>query len=240
MEASSASLQLSVEQWELLRRLRNSHLTKAQIIRAYDELDRLERELGNLFHTAPPSSSSSSSSSSSTVVPSIDPVSPSASNTQQISPPPSSLTNNKRPHSQTANGFNSRPSSNTINGAQHSTSSPNLTNRTKISAENNNSLINQYEALTQFDVEEEARELQEFLSYVFNKFESNRGNLVSTCLSYLIERRLLTSSNKFQGRKTIDRYHKLIDCFLSCRLSLNPIYDRAMNFWHICFAFFLL
>ena len=50
---SSTSLQLSVEQWELLRRLRNSHLTKMQIIRAYDELDRLDRELGNLFNSAP-------------------------------------------------------------------------------------------------------------------------------------------------------------------------------------------
>ncbi|CAF1675858.1 unnamed protein product, partial [Adineta ricciae] len=67
---SSTSLQLSVEQWELLRRLRNSHLTKAQITRAYDELDRLDRELGNLFNTAP----------------STDPVSPSMTITQQISP----------------------------------------------------------------------------------------------------------------------------------------------------------
>ncbi len=46
---TTTALQLSVEQWELLRRLRNRHLTKTQIIRAYDELDRLDRELGNLF-----------------------------------------------------------------------------------------------------------------------------------------------------------------------------------------------
>ncbi|CAF5037051.1 unnamed protein product, partial [Rotaria sp. Silwood1] len=84
--SSSTSLQLSVEQWELLRRLRNSHLTKTQIIRAYDELDRLDRELGNLFNTAPPSSS--------TNVPSTDPVSPSTMITQQISPSSSSIQNN--------------------------------------------------------------------------------------------------------------------------------------------------
>ncbi|CAF5176792.1 unnamed protein product, partial [Rotaria magnacalcarata] len=86
------SLQLSVEQWELLRRLRNSHLSKAQIIRAYDELDRLDRELGNLFNSAPPVPSLPSSC---TNVPSTDPVSPSTLNSQQVSPPSStSITNN--------------------------------------------------------------------------------------------------------------------------------------------------
>lgn len=173
MEVSSnsrdgLSLQLSVEQWELLRRLRNSHLTKAQITRAYDELDRLDRELGNLFHTAPPSSSSSSSSSSSnssTLVPTVDPVSPSTSQTQQISPPPSSVSNNKRSHSL----IQSRSSSTNSNGPQaqfnHSTNSPNVSHRARNGT--SDALISQYEALTNFDLEEETRELQEFLSYVF-------------------------------------------------------------------------
>ena len=147
---SSISLQLSVEQWELLRRLRNSHLTKAQITRAYDELDRLDRELGNLFNTAP----------------STDPVSPSMTITQQISPSSSSVTNqnNKRPHSHTGNGLTSRSTTNghhcstpaNVNPVRprHSTSEPNSTNG------------NQYEPLNSSDIEEETRELQELISYV--------------------------------------------------------------------------
>ena len=158
---SAASLQLSVEQWELLRRLRNSHLTKAQIIRAYDELDRLDRELGNLFHVA--------------VAPSVDPVSPSTSHTQQISPPPLSHpnnnNNNKRAHNHNVNGLISRSSSTTSNGyqsyAHHSTTSPNLNNRTRNGGnEHNATMANPFEPLSQAEMEEETRELQELLSYV--------------------------------------------------------------------------
>jgi hypothetical protein len=167
---SSTSLQLSVEQWELLRRLRNSHLTKKQIIRAYDELDRLDRELGNLFNTAPPSSS--------TIVPPPDPISPSTMITQQISPSSSSISNNnKRPHTHTVNDLTSRTSSSTTtsNGYHshlhhHTTTSPNL-NATRprnggneINTTNGNS---QYETMNQNDIEEETRELQELLTYVF-------------------------------------------------------------------------
>lgn len=157
MEASSISLHLSVEQWELLRRLRNSHLTKQQIIRAYDELDRLDRELGNLFN-----------STSSTTT---EPISPSTIIHSQISPSSSTI-NHKRPHSQTLNGTNSRSSSssNTSNGYHlHSTTSPNLHGR---SGRNNPmhdlqpTNVNQYEALNSHDLEEENRELQELLSYV--------------------------------------------------------------------------
>jgi predicted XRE-type DNA-binding protein len=150
---SSTSLQLSVEQWELLRRLRNSHLTKQQIIRAYDELDRLDRELGNLFNSA--------SSSSSTIVPPPDPISPSTMITQQISPSSSSLSNNnKRTHSQTVNGLTSRSSSTTSNGyhshLHHHTTSPILNVRSRNGA---NDI--QYESN---DLEEETRELQELIS----------------------------------------------------------------------------
>ncbi len=163
---SSTSLQLSVEQWELLRRLRNSHLTKTQIIRAYDELDRLDRELGNLFNTAPPSSS--------TIVPPPDPVSPSTMITQQISPSSSSISNNnKRPHSQTVNGLASRSSSTTSNGyhshLHHHTTSPNLNVRPRNGFNNEiqSTNVNQYESMNSNDIEEETRELQELISYVF-------------------------------------------------------------------------
>ncbi len=161
---SSASLQLSVEQWELLRRLRNSHLTKQQIIRAYDELDRLDRELGNLFNTAPPPSS--------TIVPLPDPVSPSIAMTQQISPSSSSLSttnHNKRSHSQTVNGFTSRSSSTTSNGYHPHLHHPStLAVRSRTGAnEMQSTSMNQYETMNSNDLEEETRELQELISYVF-------------------------------------------------------------------------
>ena len=159
---SSTSLQLSVEQWELLRRLRNSHLTKTQIIRAYDELDRLDRELGNLFNTALPSSSS--------IVLSTDPVSPSAMITQQISP--SSSNNNKRSHSHVVNGLTSKSSSTNSNGyhshLHHQTTSPNLSSVRSRNAGNeiNSVNLNQYDIMSQNDIEDETKELQELLSYV--------------------------------------------------------------------------
>ncbi|CAF2405399.1 unnamed protein product [Rotaria sp. Silwood2] len=166
----STSLQLSVEQWELLRRLRNSHLTKTQIIRAYDELDRLDRELGNLFNTAPPLSS--------TTIPSTDPVSPLAMITQQISPSSSSIqntttttnnNNNKRPHSHAVNGLASRSSSTTSNGyhshLHHQTTSPNVNVRSRNGgSEISSTNSNQYETMNQNDIEEETRELQELIS----------------------------------------------------------------------------
>jgi predicted RNA-binding protein associated with RNAse of E/G family len=39
----------TIEQTELIRRLRNSGLTKEQIIQAYDSFERVEAELGNLY-----------------------------------------------------------------------------------------------------------------------------------------------------------------------------------------------
>ncbi|UJR28240.1 hypothetical protein I4U23_009490 [Adineta vaga] len=169
-----ASLQLSVEQWELLRRLRNSHLTKTQIIRAYDELDRLDRELGNLFSSAPPPSYSINNSSSSTFVSLTDPVSPSIINSQQTSPPSSisiannNNTNNKRTHSQITNGLTPNRSTNGYHSSQihHSTSSNvNLrATKTSINETNSTTLNNQHETITQTDLEEEARELQELLA----------------------------------------------------------------------------
>ncbi|CAF4620536.1 unnamed protein product [Rotaria sp. Silwood2] len=182
--ATTTSLQLSVEQWELLRRLRNSHLTKAQIIRAYDELDRLDRELGNLFNSVPPASSLTLSSSCINV-PLIDPVSPSTINSQQVSPPSSASiinnttnNNNKRPYSQTVNGLQPVRLSNGYHSSQmhHSTTSsssssnPNLRPIRNSINETNSSILNQHETINQNDVEEENRELQELLAYV-NKIE---------------------------------------------------------------------
>jgi hypothetical protein len=178
---TTISLQLSVEQWELLRRLRNSHLTKTQIIRAYDELDRLDRELGNLFNSAPPPVPPPLNlPSSSVIVPSNDPVSPSAINSQQISPPSSaSITNNnnKRPHSHTVNGLPPVRSSNGYHSSQihHPTlSSSSSSSNTSLRAarnsinETNSTLLNQHEIINQNDLEEENRELQELLAYVNN------------------------------------------------------------------------
>lgn len=155
MDGSSTSLQLSVEQWELLRRLRNSHLTKAQIVRAYDELDRLDRELGNLFPNAPPPS-----------IASADPVSPPTASCQQTSPPSSAATlnsNHKRPHSHIANGL---PPARSINGFHPSHLHHPTSNITLRSAKNNLSDGNSLDSGTQSDLEEEARELQELLAYV--------------------------------------------------------------------------
>ena len=155
------SLQLSVEQWELLRRLRNSHLTKKQIIRAYDELDRLDRELGNLFNTAhTPTTTTTTLPSSSTVVTLNEPVSPSTINSQQVSPPTSVL-NNKRSHSHTSNGL--PPSLRPNNGYHIQHSSPNPSLRSMRTNLNEN---NSHETINSNDLEDETRELQELLGYV--------------------------------------------------------------------------
>ena len=165
--ATTTALQLSVEQWELLRRLRNSHLTKTQILRAYDELDRLDRELGNLFNTAPhPIPPPLNLPSSST----IDPVSPSAIISQQISPPSSaSITNNnKRPHSHTVNGLPPVRPTNGYHSSQtpHPPSNPSLRAARNSINETNSTLLNPHETINQNDLEEENRELQELLAYV--------------------------------------------------------------------------
>jgi hypothetical protein len=142
------------------------------IIKTYDELDRLDRELGNLFNNKAPSSSSSSAIVPPPPLP-PDPVSPSTMIAQQISPSSSSISNNnKRTHSQTVNGLTSRSSSTTSNGyhshLHHPTTSPNVNVRSRNGVnEINSSNINQYEITNQNDIEEEARELQELLSYVF-------------------------------------------------------------------------
>ena len=39
----------TIEQFELIRRLRNSGVTKEQILQAFDSLDRLDRELGAIY-----------------------------------------------------------------------------------------------------------------------------------------------------------------------------------------------
>jgi hypothetical protein len=46
----NSALMFSIEQWELVRRLRNSGLTKDQIIKAYDDLERVDEEFGTLYN----------------------------------------------------------------------------------------------------------------------------------------------------------------------------------------------
>jgi hypothetical protein len=46
----NSSLLFSIEQWELTRRLKNSGLTKEQLCQAFDDLDKMDKELGNLYN----------------------------------------------------------------------------------------------------------------------------------------------------------------------------------------------
>ena len=63
--SSNNILLFSIEQWEFIRRLRNSGLTKDQICQAFDDLDRIERELGErLFHSNNSNNNSTATSSS--------------------------------------------------------------------------------------------------------------------------------------------------------------------------------
>lgn len=48
--SKNSSLLFTIEQWELTRRLKNSGLTKEQLCQAYDDLDRIEAELGQLYN----------------------------------------------------------------------------------------------------------------------------------------------------------------------------------------------
>lgn len=47
--SKNSSLMFSVEQWELTRRLRLSGLTKEQVCQAFDDLDKMEKDLSYLF-----------------------------------------------------------------------------------------------------------------------------------------------------------------------------------------------
>lgn len=181
--ASSASLQLSVEQWELLRRLRNSHLSKAQIIRAYDELDRLDRELGNLFNSAPAAAVIASANQS------TDPVSPTAIVSSPLSNNNANQ-NNKRSHGHSINGFSvNRPSNGYHSSSSSAASSSHMHHSTSTSNVNlrsargslhdiNSSMTNQHETINAIDIEEETRELQELLAYVFPIAERKEGKKV--------------------------------------------------------------
>ena len=46
---SKSSILFTIEQWELIRRLRNSGLNKEHLCQAYDDLERIERELGSVY-----------------------------------------------------------------------------------------------------------------------------------------------------------------------------------------------
>ena len=45
--SKNSSLLFTIEQWELVRRLKNSGITKEQICQAFDDLDKMEKDLGS-------------------------------------------------------------------------------------------------------------------------------------------------------------------------------------------------
>ena len=59
--SKNSSLMFTVEQWELTRRLRLTGLTKEQVCQAFDDLDKMEKDLSCLFTTLSPHSALSSS-----------------------------------------------------------------------------------------------------------------------------------------------------------------------------------
>jgi hypothetical protein len=48
--SKNSTLLFTIEQWDLTRRLKNSGLTKEQLCQAFDDLDRMETELGGLYN----------------------------------------------------------------------------------------------------------------------------------------------------------------------------------------------
>jgi predicted XRE-type DNA-binding protein len=50
MMSKNSSLMFSIEQWELIRRLRNSGISRELICRAFDDLDKMDRDLGTLYN----------------------------------------------------------------------------------------------------------------------------------------------------------------------------------------------
>lgn len=63
------SLLFSIEQWELIRRLRNSGLTKEQIGQAFDDLNKIEQDLGSMYNLPATTISNNSSISTSSSFP---------------------------------------------------------------------------------------------------------------------------------------------------------------------------
>jgi hypothetical protein len=67
MMSKNSSLVFTIEQWELVRRLKNSGITKEQMCQAFDDLDKMEKDLGySMFGQASNGHKSSSSSSDDT------------------------------------------------------------------------------------------------------------------------------------------------------------------------------
>ena len=59
--SKNLTLLYSIEQWELIRRLRNSGLSKEQIGQAFDDLDRIEQDLGTIYNLPANNSNNGSS-----------------------------------------------------------------------------------------------------------------------------------------------------------------------------------
>jgi predicted XRE-type DNA-binding protein len=58
--SKNSTLVFTIEQWELARRLKNSGISKEQLCQAFDDLDRMERDLGQLYNIPIASNTNSS------------------------------------------------------------------------------------------------------------------------------------------------------------------------------------
>ena len=175
---SKSSLLFTIEQWELLRRLRTSGLTREHVCQAYDDLDRIERDLCNIYATSNDVTATNNLIQIQNGTSNVDPLTL-AKNLQNFqimmaknlaamnyrmlgsntSPTPTSP-----PHKSTTSPTASTPSTSTVQPFSQQVLT-NGTLRTNIMSPINdfNSFV-----LNTFanEIEDEARELEEFRAYV--------------------------------------------------------------------------
>ena len=137
MMSKNSTLLFTVEQWELTRRLKNSGLTKEQLCQAFDDLDKMEKDLGSLYNI-PLSNNNGATSSSS------------ASASTKSIPNPQLNKNNQKPAS---NGFNNN---NTNNNLLNGSSTDTITSASAAS-----NIVNTYFASV-IDPEVENKEVEDF------------------------------------------------------------------------------
>ena len=135
MMSKNSTLLFTVEQWELTRRLKNSGLTKEQLCQAFDDLDKMEKDLGSLYNI-PLSNNNGATSSSSA-----------SASTKNI---PNPHKNNQKPAS---NGFN--------NNSTNTNSLNNSSTDTITSASAASNIVNTYFASV-IDPEVENKEVEDF------------------------------------------------------------------------------
>lgn len=126
----------TIEQIELIRRLRNSGVTKEQVVQAFDSLDRLDRELGSLYNVPRTSASIQNNHNNSHL---------DSHSTGQLNNIPRTLTNSQvastltRPSSQFTVSLNSNSSPTTTLSPR--TTVVNLERNTSISSSNVENLV---------------------------------------------------------------------------------------------------